>query len=99
MNKICETIDCGKKSIFFKFIRFLKENGVFISFRRNVENNFSGNSFLNFTYNHKIDALLDATPVDEWINYSMVWDMTPEGWEFWRELNIKWIEIVKDYEI
>lgn len=99
MIKICETIDCDKKSIFFKFIRFLKENGAFLSFRRNVENNYSGNSFLNFICKHKINVLLDVAPADKWINYSMVWDETPEGWEFWRELSIKWIEIVKDYEI
>ena len=99
MNKICETIDCSKKSIFFKFIRFLKENGAFLSFRRNVENNYSGRSFINSVCKHKIDVLLDVSPPDEWINYSMIWDETPQGWDFWHKLENKWKKIVKDCEV
>lgn len=57
-----------------RFIQFLIDNDSLYNFKRQVPD-------------MSLVALLE--PVD-WILMSFDWDNTPEGGEFWEELNSKW---------
>lgn len=57
-----------------RFIQFLIDNDSLYNFKRQVSDMF---------------LVASLEPVD-WILMSFDWDNTPEGGEFWEELNSKW---------
>ena len=97
---ICNGFDINRRKRFFRFIRFLKEKGVFAAFKHNIVNNVNPNCFINNHCGHDIKRFFWTAPSYEWINYSMHWAATPQGREFWEQINIEWnIEIKKRDEI
>ena len=73
-----------------KFIQFLVENDAYEQYMQN---------FLNFGR---------SKPFDEWFEQlenkmdgicsCFMWQDTPEGHEFWENLNRKWIKFVESYK-
>lgn len=57
-----------------RFIQFLIDNDSLYNFKRQVPD---------------MSLVASLEPVD-WILMSFDWDNTPEGGEFWEELNFKW---------
>lgn len=57
-----------------RFIQFLIDNDSLYNFKRQVPD---------------MSLVVSLEPVD-WILMSFDWDNTPEGGEFWEELNSKW---------
>lgn len=57
-----------------RFIQFLIDNDSLYNFKRQVSD---------------MSLVASLEPVD-WILMSFDWDNTPEGGEFWEELNSKW---------
>ncbi len=72
-----------------KFIRFLKEKGIYCYFFKEVKNNEYYSSSLNKTYNGNIILLLEdneLTP-ELIIDRSLCWDDTIKGYYFWYKLD------------
>lgn len=66
-----------------RFIQFLIDNDSLYNFKRQVPD---------------MSLVASLEPVD-WILMSFDWDNTPEGGEFWEELNSKWYkELMGWYE-
>lgn len=66
-----------------RFIQFLIDNDSLYNFKRQVSD---------------MSLVASLEPVD-WILMSFDWDNTPEGGEFWEELNSKWYkELMGCYE-
>lgn len=61
-----------------RFIQFLIDNDSLYNFKRQVPD---------------MSLVASLEPVD-WILMSFDWDNTPEGGEFWEELNSKWYKEV-----
>lgn len=61
-----------------RFIQFLIDNDSLYNFKRQVPD---------------MSLVASLEPVD-WILMSFDWDNTPEGCEFWEELNSKWYKEV-----
>lgn len=57
-----------------RFIQFLIDNDCLINFKRQIPD---------------MSLVASLAPVD-WILMSFDWDNTPEGGEFWEEINSKW---------
>lgn len=57
-----------------RFTQFLIDNDCLLNFKRQVSD---------------MSFLASVEPVD-WILMTFDWDKTPEGGEFWEELNSKW---------
>ena len=86
----CNGFDINRREKFFRFVRFLKEKGVFTAFKNNIANNDHPNSYFNKNCGHDIKRFFLAAPSYEWINYSMCWADTPQGQEFWEQINGEW---------
>lgn len=61
-----------------RFIQFLIDNDCLTNFKRQIPD---------------MSLVVSLAPVD-WILMSFDWDNTPEGGEFWEELNSKWYKEV-----
>lgn len=61
-----------------RYVSFLIENDSLVNFKRQVPD---------------MSVLQPIDPVD-WILVTFDWDESPEGGEFWEELNSKWYRIV-----
>lgn len=61
-----------------RFIQFLIDNDCLTNFKRQIPD---------------MSLVASLAPVD-WILMSFDWDNTPEGGEFWEELNSKWYKEV-----
>lgn len=44
-----------------------------------------------------IQAYLQATEIAEWINYSMSWDRTLQGHDYWSYIHAEWWSKYNDY--
>lgn len=86
----CNGFDINRKKRFFRFVRFLKEKGVFTAFKYNIVNNVHPNSYFNNHCGHNIKLFFLTAQPYEWINYSMHWAGTPQGQEFWEQINSEW---------
>lgn len=64
-----------------RFIQFLIDNDCLINFKRQIPD---------------MSLVASLAPVD-WILMSFDWDNTPEGGEFWEEINSKWYKEVMGY--
>ena len=87
---ICNGFDIKRRKRFFRFVRFLKEKGVFTAFKCYIVNNVHPNSYFNNHCGHNIKCFFSIAPSYEWINYSMCWADTPQGQEFWEQINSEW---------
>ena len=87
---ICNGFDINRRKRFFRFVRFLKEKGVFTAFKYNIVNNVHPNSYFNNRCGHNIKLFFSIAQPYEWINYSMYWAGTPQGQEFWEQINSEW---------
>ena len=71
------------------FVHFLKENYAYEKFILNIYNKhksqYSGNSRI-FTLGKLIEYNFSC-----YIDYAFTWDETNEGWDYWNDLNKKWI--------
>ena len=86
----CNGFNANRRKTFFRFVRFLKEKGVFTAFKYNILNNVHPNSFINNRCGHNIKLFFLTAHSYEWINYSMYWAGTPQGQEFWEQINSEW---------
>jgi hypothetical protein len=86
----CNGFNINRRKTFFRFVRFLKEKGVFTAFKYNIVNNVNPNSFINNHCGHDIKRFFLVTPSHKWINYSMHWAATPQGHDFWEQTNREW---------
>lgn len=84
-----------------KFIRFLKENGVFAAFTRefyNIDQIEKRNKWTEeFTqiFDKKpsvslIDYCEKIKYEEDFIQYAFLWSKTKQGDEFWRKLSFEW---------
>lgn len=83
-------IDKERRFYIKKFFRFLKENGIYAAYIKNVNNNVDGTSYFNYACQHNFLSFFKECPISQWINFSMVWANTPQGHEFWDKLNNSW---------
>lgn len=65
-----------------KLIAFLKENGAYDAFVRNIEDPICNGATAKY---------LHPNPVTTLIARAFEWQSTPEGFDFWCELSVKWI--------
>lgn len=79
---ICKIVVSVKRSKIVtmeeRFIQFLIDNDCLINFKRQIPD---------------MSLVASLAPVD-WILMSFDWDNTPEGSEFWEEINSKWYKEV-----
>jgi hypothetical protein len=97
---ICNGFDINRRQRFFRFVRFLQEKGAFTAFKYNIVNNVNPNSYINNRCGHNIKRFFSIAPSYEWINYSMHWAATPQGHDFWEQINTEWhSEINREWRI
>lgn len=66
------------------FVEFLRRKGYLAQYRRSVRNRFG-----NFTsYVNRFHPLF-------YLQYGFTWISTPEGFEFWSDLNEEWMKYCK----
>jgi hypothetical protein len=63
-----------------KFIAFLKQNGAYDAFVGNLEN----------TVCNGAGATIPTKPAETLISRAFVWRLTPEGFDFWSALSLRW---------
>lgn len=49
------------------------------------------------SWQKSIQMYLQETEIAEWTNYSMYWDATPEGQEYWDNIHSMWWGKYRDY--
>ena len=89
-----------------KFFRFLKENGVFISFKNNFISNtqlrieWCKNSYKDSAFSVKEvasfnDYANNLKEKDKLISWAFKWKDTKEGHSFWETLSCRWANSLK----
>ena len=75
------------------FIRFLKENGIYKAFWRNVLDQKAKRDYENYfftKYNNSVIEFITRADPNDWIDHGLVWRRQPEGESFWTKVNSKW---------
>jgi hypothetical protein len=75
------------------FIRFLKENGIYKAFWRNVLNQKAKKDYENYfftKYNNSVIEFITRADPNVWIDHGLVWRRQPEGEPFWSKVDSKW---------
>ena len=65
------------------FYRFLREEGAFTYYFKNLDNDYRDES------NRELYDMICKYPT-EIINYAFTWRNTPQGQEFWERLHDEW---------
>lgn len=94
-------MDVIEKEMFKTFLRFLKENKLMETYKDNLydyvkKHNYKAYEAADFNiqeyifrYNH--DFFNDRINMEDlMIKYSMVWNYTIEGYDFWKNVDEKW---------
>lgn len=82
------------KIIIRDFIEFLEENNALEQYKannQNCEESISEGENEMYLFLNKYAG----TPT-RWIGNAFIWDNTPEGQDFWNELDRQWFERIKD---
>jgi hypothetical protein len=66
-----------------KFVKFLKDNNAYDKFITNLN-----------IVNKPIEIFCDDSKKKSYINRSFIWFQTKEGFDFWENLNVKWIQFL-----
>lgn len=88
----------NEKRIFKIFLRFLKENKLMKTYEDNLydyvkKHNYEQYEMLNFNiqkYIFRFNSNNAYCIADFFIKYSMIWEDTIKGFDFWKEVNRKW---------
>lgn len=64
------------------FIKFLKDHDCYDRFWKNIEEHWWHKDF---------ESMISTTESHEWIDDAFDWTTSPEDWEFWHDLNKKWM--------
>ena len=74
-----------------EFIRFLKEEGVYVAFKRNFSIDYLRKWFID-DYRQIISGRNYYRVIKklEYISKAFYWRDTPEGYEFWLDINKRW---------
>ena len=84
------------KNEFKIFTRFLKENGIFSAYFREMDRNNDPCSSFCFLYKkNKKDFFSKCNPSD-WSDYCFCWVNTRAGNDFWSEVNDLWKSYLKN---
>lgn len=101
-NKPMKTAEEIRKEILKDFMKFLKDNHVYIQYRSNIAKLVHDKDFTtNFCYGinnrifHGRRNSFDMAVADNLVNYAFGWVYTPEGDQFWRNLHYKWQDFTR----
>ena len=75
-----------------KFERFLKSHGAFGKYKRNV---VDFNKFMGYIYSNKFVTCDAICSGENMISSAFPWVRTPEGREYWLDLDNLWRELVE----
>ena len=89
-----QTIYLSKKK---KFIRFLKEKGVYAAYRRNFTLEYIKKWHHNLYIKIAVDGenFYDVVNQSLYINHAFHWEKSPEGHYFWENLSSEWKVLVQ----
>ena len=73
-----------------KFVRFLKENGAFPKFFKELEKNNDEYSTFVLRYKKNQTNFFNNVVCDFWIDYGLHWSDTFNGHNYWSTLDNKW---------
>lgn len=78
-----------------EFIRFLKEEGVYVAFKRNFSIDYIRKWFI-VEYEQIISGRNYYEVIKEldYISKAFYWRGTPEGYDFWLGINKRWVSLV-----
>ena len=81
------------KTVVKKFKRFLKEEGVYSAYRRNLRPFFG-----KYGYNEGLDistheAFLNTCRISDAVYKAFIWESSKQGFDFWYEIYLKWLSI------
>ncbi len=72
------------------FFDFLKQNNAFEVYKSNLLNYYRKQN-LDLDLVTTLDNVFDdSNSVKSWISCGFTWNSTPEGWEYWNNLDIEW---------
>lgn len=101
-NKPMKTAEKIRKEILKDFMKFLKDNHVYIQYRSNIAKLVYDKDFTtNFCYGindrifHGRRNSFDMATADNLVNHAFGWIYTPEGDQFWRNLHYKWQDFTR----
>ena len=85
------------------FIRFLKEENVYISYLRYTKkslltDNFPGRPKDILSVKSFIEYIINTGYLNQLLTFAFFWGDTLEGDAFWRNIAYKWTKICIDYE-
>lgn len=78
------------------FFRFLKDNGIYSAYKRNIFNPKTYNQFQKQDKNWSLEKCARKHGVDTLITMLIAWDKTKEGYNYWCNLHCKYL---KEYSI
>ena len=78
-----------------EFIRFLKEEGVYVAFKRNFSIDYVRKWFIN-EYEQIVSgkSYYEAVEKTNYISKAFYWRGTPEGYEFWLDISKRWTSLI-----
>lgn len=87
---------CGvmDKTVVKKFKRFLKEEGVYSAYRRNLRPFFG-----TYGYNEGLDistnkTFLNTCRISDALYKAFNWESSEQGYDFWYKIYLKWLSKV-----
>ena len=77
-----------------KFLRFLKEEGVYGEWVYNIRKQHPTTDF--FFWKVKLKEIFsEEEKCADCINYSFIWRRTKQGYNFWLKLSNKWTKLIR----
>ena len=88
-----------------KFCRFLKEEGAYAQFikafkeQKAIRNSWAHNCAYSSRFSSPdvdtLDAFCDSIYDKHTIlSYAFVWDETPQKWQYWNDIALRWIKYI-----
>jgi hypothetical protein len=73
------------------FFRFLKENGIYSAYKRNIFNPKTYNQFQKHDKNWSLEKCARKHGVDTLITMLISWCNTKEGYDYWMRKHVKFV--------
>ena len=75
---------------FKKFLRYLKDNGIYNSYFNNLRSNRNEYNIFNSIYAHNLKVFFSTCQPQFWLTDCFCWADQKEGNDFWENFHVGW---------
>ena len=72
-----------------RFIEFLEKNKCLNEFKSNINKGKDFDEYCNENWDYS----------SNWIDEAFAWSETPQDYDYWSNLNFKWVDLVRKYRM